>query len=103
MNKQTATPPVLLALARELLGATLDQQRLLRAVPGGLDAAMLAEVERTYRDTAAEIPQYRRLVDQWNRQDPAAEGLADLSEVVDRLSIEYSEVFDLITAQRVDS
>ncbi|MFD8499856.1 hypothetical protein [Amycolatopsis sp. NPDC059657] len=98
MTERTATAPVLLELARELLTATLDQQRLLRAVPGGLDAATLAELERTYRVTAAEIPRYRRLIDQWNREDPAAEGLAELSEVVDRLSVEYSEVFDLIAA-----
>ncbi|WP_370942446.1 hypothetical protein AB5J62_25420 [Amycolatopsis sp. cg5] len=98
---ERATAPVLLVLARELLGAALDQQRLLRAVSGALDAETLAAVERTYRETAAEIPRYRRLIDQWNRDDPAAEGLADLSEVVDRLNVEYSEVFDLIEAQRV--
>lgn len=103
MTEQAATPPVLLGLARELLTAALDQQRLLRAVAGAIDAATLAEVERAYRDTAAEIPRYRQLIDRWIRENPAAEGLAELSEVVDRLSIEYCEVFDLIAVRRVSS
>lgn len=93
--------PTIAAMVTEMVDGAAEQHQLLAgARPYSLDNATLDRVERVYRDGAADNWVFEQQVARWQREHPAAEGLAELAAKVDELGPAYQRVLDLAAQQR---
>ncbi|HEY3692844.1 MAG TPA: hypothetical protein VGL46_21590 [Pseudonocardiaceae bacterium] len=96
--------PVLTNVVAEMLDGAAEHERLLREAPRySLDAATLDDVERVYRDGAADHGLYREQAARWQRSHPGAPGLAELAAGADQLDPAYQRVLALAAARRGDT
>ncbi|MGH3686640.1 MAG: hypothetical protein ACRDSM_16650 [Pseudonocardiaceae bacterium] len=93
--------PTIADVVTGMLDGAAEQQRLLASArPYSLNNATLDRVERVYRDGLDGHEAFENQVARWQREHPAAAGLAALAQQVGRLRPAYQRVLVIATQQR---